>query len=170
MWEKRNKPFKRVLFIYFIYKENTYSQIGDADNNVFISNKLSQSHSSLRPTYEIIVHMRGSKTFYQWGVLTISSKYFTEGRTEPPREAIGPEGSNCFSRGSVPDFLRKPNTTCDFAGRGSGPPVPTSGSAHGTYCICLVFLSSVDVQLSIGIRCPIFGMNLYPPYSLSLKL
>ena len=28
-----------------------------------------------------------------------SSTYFTEGRMDLPREAIGPEGSNCFSKG-----------------------------------------------------------------------
>ena len=38
-----------------------------------------------------------------------SSTYFTEGRTDLPREAIGPVGSNCFSMGActtVPDFLQ----------------------------------------------------------------
>ena len=39
------------------------------------------------------------------------------------REANGPEGPNCFLRGSVPVFLRKPIATFDFAGE-SGPPVP----------------------------------------------
>ena len=39
--------------------------------------------------------------------LKLSSMYFAEGLTDPPQEAIGPNGSNCFSRGSVPEFLGK---------------------------------------------------------------
>ena len=31
-----------------------------------------------------------------------------------PREAIEPKGSNCFTRVSVPIFLRKPIATFDF--------------------------------------------------------
>ena len=43
------------------------------------------------------------------------------------RDAIGPEGSNCFSRGSVPVFLRKHIATYNFPWREgeSGPPVPS---------------------------------------------
>ena len=33
-----------------------------------------------------------------------------------PREAIEPEGYNCFSRGSILEFLRKHIVTCDFQG------------------------------------------------------
>ena len=47
-----------------------------------------------------------------------------------PREVIGPDGSNCTQGWSVPEFLSKPIATCDFP-EGSGPRVPTSGSAHG---------------------------------------
>ena len=46
-----------------------------------------------------------------------------------PQEIIGSKGSNSFSRGSVPVFLRTRIATCDFLGvRTPGPP---SGSAHG---------------------------------------
>ena len=34
-----------------------------------------------------------------------STMYFTEGRTNLPREAIGPEGSNCFSKGGLYQYL-----------------------------------------------------------------
>ena len=42
------------------------------------------------------------------------------------REAIGPLGSNCFSRGggSVPEFVRKPIITCDFLGAADPLPHP----------------------------------------------
>ena len=39
------------------------------------------------------------------------SMYFTEGNTGLPREAIGPEGSNSFLRGSILVFLWKPIIT-----------------------------------------------------------
>ena len=44
--------------------------------------------------------------------------YFKEGCTDPSQETIGPEGSNRFSRGSVPVFLRKHihETTSEFTG------------------------------------------------------
>ena len=58
---------------------------------------------------------------------------------EFPREAIGPiekqldpsrnNWTHCFSRGSVPGFLRKPIATCDFPG-GVQTPCSSSGSAH----------------------------------------
>ena len=63
-----------------------------------------------------------------WGSQSISMR-----AVWTPREAIGPEGSNCFSRRAVPVLLRKPRATCNFPeGWGSGHPVP-SGSAHATY-------------------------------------
>ena len=40
----------------------------------------------------------------------------------------------CFSRGSVPVFLKEHIATCDFpvgGGRGVRTPYPPSGSAHG---------------------------------------
>ena len=51
-------------------------------------------------------------------ILFKSSTYFTqEGRTDLSREAIGPEGSNCFSREvRTIYFLRKHVATCDFPG------------------------------------------------------
>ena len=52
-------------------------------------------------------------------------------RTELPREAIGADGSNCFSRGGggVPDFLRKPIATCDIPEEQGLDPLPyPSGS------------------------------------------
>ena len=36
------------------------------------------------------------------------------------REAIEPNGSNCFLSVSIPDFLRKPIATFDFPGLGLG--------------------------------------------------
>ena len=50
-------------------------------------------------------------------VLTIffkSSTYFIEGCMDLPQEVIGPLGSNCFLRGSILVFLRKPIVTCDL--------------------------------------------------------
>ena len=43
-------------------------------------------------------------------------RFFTDGRMDLPRGAIGPNGSNCFSRGI--------HTTCDFP----GGPLPPFGS------------------------------------------
>ena len=72
-----------------------------------------------------------------------ASTYFTDSRTDLPREAIGPLGSNCFSRGSVPVFLRKHITTCDF--RGSGTP----GSAHGYNSLFSATVSQYYTGLNI---------------------
>ena len=43
------------------------------------------------------------------------STYFTEGRTNLPQEAIGPNGSNCFMKGPEPLNFKKASqlTTCD---------------------------------------------------------
>ena len=52
---------------------------------------------------------------------------FTEGRMDLPPEAIGPLGSNCFSRGSILLILRKPIwliATCDFRGGRVWNPCP----------------------------------------------
>ena len=86
------------------------------------------------------LNMGGSRKFLQ-GVLTIIfsvviNKFF-RGPYEPPlrsnwtpwywyrhpQKAIGPLGSNCFSRVSVPVFYGNSIATCDF-GEGFGPPVP----------------------------------------------
>ena len=40
------------------------------------------------------------------------------------------EGSNCFSRGSVPVLLREHIATCDLPGGVPGPLSPPSGSAY----------------------------------------
>ena len=54
--------------------------------------------------------------------------------TDDLREAIGPLGSYCFSRGSVPEYLRKHIDTCilskGIGGWWSGPPVCPYGSAY----------------------------------------
>ena len=69
--------------------------------------------------------MRRSRKFSQ-GVLKLfkSSLCFTVGCRDLPREAIGPNGSNCFSRGSIPVFLRKPIATCAFQGGWVWTPAP----------------------------------------------
>ena len=87
-----------------------------------------------------------SQTSMLHGVLTtFSATYFTEGRTSLPIEAIGPEGSNCFSRGSVPVFLKKPIPTCDF--QGSKTPNPPSGSTHDVLAhVLLLFLVKENVR------------------------
>ena len=46
--------------------------------------------------------------------------YFTESRTDLPREAIGQEGSNCFSRRVCTSVSKTHIATCDFPGRGGG--------------------------------------------------
>ena len=47
-----------------------------------------------------------------------------------PQEAVGPKGSNRFSRGSIPVFLRKPILTCNFQGGGVRTPVPLWASPY----------------------------------------
>ena len=64
--------------------------------------------------------MRRSRKFRQCGAGFLQKDFshqpgFTEGRTDLPRKALWPEGSNCFSRGSVPIFLRKHIATCAFS-------------------------------------------------------
>ena len=56
---------------------------------------------------------------------------------------MGPLGSHCFSRSSVPVFLRKHITTCDF--RGSGTP----GSAHGYNSLYSATVSQYYTGLNI---------------------
>ena len=58
--------------------------------------------------------------------------YFTEGHTDPPREAIESNGSNSFSRGIRTSISKKTYMYLWFSrGRGLGPlPPPPSGSAH----------------------------------------
>ena len=50
----------------------------------------------------------------------MSSTYFTEGRTNLPRE-LDPIASR---GGSVPAFIRKPIANCDFQGWGDPDPLP----------------------------------------------
>ena len=58
--------------------------------------------------------------------LVINVFHRGEGRTDLPRKAIGQNGSNCVSRGggSLPVFLRKTITTCDFPGGCQDPLSP----------------------------------------------
>ena len=58
--------------------------------------------------------------------------YFKENCADLPREAIGPEGSNCISKMSVPEFLRKHIATCGFPGgvRTPCPPPPLDPPMH----------------------------------------
>ena len=77
-----------------------------------------------------IIFMNISKKFRQEGPENIffkkSSMYFTEGHTDLPREAIGHEGSNCFSKGEgASTSIFKHITIC-----GVRTPCPSSGSAH----------------------------------------
>ena len=46
------------------------------------------------------------------------STYFTEGRTDLTREAIGPNGSNCFSRGLRTSIYKGPYSYLWFSRRG----------------------------------------------------
>ena len=67
----------------------------------------------------------GSRKFRQeWSPETLA--YFTLGRVDTPREAIGPHSGPKHSRRvSAPVFLRKHMTTWDFLGEGGGgPPFP----------------------------------------------
>ena len=57
-------------------------------------------------------------------VFSLVIKEFLRGPYEPPPR------SNCFSRESVPVFLRTTIATSDFPGEGVRTHVPTSGSAH----------------------------------------
>ena len=68
------------------------------------------------------------------------STYFTEGRTDLPREAIGPDGSNCFSRGVHTSTSKECIALCDFS-VGSGPPVPQSPSSGFRYDYAYFFMS-----------------------------
>ena len=60
--------------------------------------------------------------------------------------------SNCCSRGSLPDFLKKPITTCGFPGGGSGPPAPPPGSpmlsCKFIVCCCPHCVLDIDVHSS----------------------
>ena len=79
---------------------------------------------------QLSVYMRGFRKLCVRGGLDI--KYFTESCTDLPSETIAHKVSNCFSRGSVPVFLKKPITTCDLWG-GWDPdslPRPHSWSGH----------------------------------------
>ena len=48
-----------------------------------------------------------------------SSALFHRGPYRTTQEAIGPEVSNCFLRGSVPIFLSKHKANYDFLGKGT---------------------------------------------------
>ena len=57
-------------------------------------------------------------------VFYYSSMFFTEGRTDLPREAIEPEGSNCFSRGVRARVSKKTIATCKISGGRVRIPAP----------------------------------------------
>ena len=88
------------------------------------------------------------KLFMPGIVLTfLSSMYFTEGRMDLLREAVGPIA---FPGGSVSEFLRKPQiATCDFYW-GSDPLSLPSGSANGfIHMMILDFVYSVEFLLDV---------------------
>ena len=55
-------------------------------------------------------------TYFFLFIFILASSVFHRGRTDRRLVAIGPDGSNCFWRRSMPVFLRKPIATCDFPG------------------------------------------------------
>ena len=65
--------------------------------------------------------------FHRGPYASLRVQLFLEGQLDP-RGVGGVWDPIASRRGSVPDFLRKPITTCDFqvewGGGGSGPPVP----------------------------------------------
>ena len=63
-------------------------------------------------------------------------RHISQGHTDLLREAIGSQGSNCLSRGVLPEFVRKPIVTLDFSGMGVWTPCPLSGSAHVMSLVC----------------------------------
>ena len=70
-------------------------------------------------------------TFYYGHQFTVQS------RTDL-LEKFGPEGSNCISRESIPEFQRKPFATCDFSGADGVRALtlcPPSGSPNVFNCL-----------------------------------
>ena len=65
---------------------------------------------------EIPSRGRGPDNVYFKNYYFLSSTYFKEGRTDIHREANGPKGSICFSRGDRIRILRKPIAACNFPG------------------------------------------------------
>ena len=60
---------------------------------------------------------------------------FHVGPYEPPSRSNWTVGSNCFSRGSVPVFLRKSIATCDFPGVGVRTPyLPLDPPVDHSFC------------------------------------
>ena len=75
-------------------------------------------------------------------------RIFTEGCTDLPREAIGPKGSKCFSRWSVPVFRSIPIVTCDFPEGGLDP--LTNPPLDPRMVLCIIHLvTSVGLLLAI---------------------
>ena len=71
--------------------------------------------------------------FHRGPYASLRVQLFLEGQLDP-RGVGGVWDPIASRRGSVPDFLRKPITTCDFqvewGGGGPDPLFPNSGSAH----------------------------------------
>ena len=95
------------------------------------------------------------------GILVIN--VFNSGPHRPtsgPQRSTGPKGPNCFSRGFIQVFLRKPLATCDVLGDGLDQ-VPTSGSVHCPWkhlfgCIVHgnIYLGALSMETFIWVHCP----------------
>ena len=59
-----------------------------------------------------------------WQRFFYSSTYFTKGRMDLHREAIGPDGSNCFWRGVRTKMSKETYSHLWFSSGVSEPPVP----------------------------------------------
>ena len=73
-----------------------------------------------------IILMRRSRKFCQRGTdvfFLFSHQLFSQRDIRPYGPPSRSNWTNCFSRGSVPVFLRKSIATCDFPGGVSGRPI-----------------------------------------------
>ena len=61
--------------------------------------------------------------FFVVVVVLVINVFHRGGGAYIPREAIGPNGSNRFTSGSIPVFLMKPIVTCNFPGLGCQDPL-----------------------------------------------
>ena len=83
------------------------------------------------------------------GLFSLVINDFHASRTNLPLETIVP---NCFSRGSVPVFLKKPITTCDFLGGGMDPLFPIrirqkdQESAKPNTCCDFILLDNTSMK------------------------
>ena len=73
-------------------------------------------HIATRPNFlDVHVQSWADPEYYVRRVMK-TVFWSTEERTNLPREAIGPSGSNGFSRGVRTSTFKKPIATCDFSG------------------------------------------------------